>query len=436
MNHIRASIRFYVAVALAAVSIAAAIPAPLQAATPGDTVAIGAPAPHSAPAASPRQLRVFQKLWKIVNDTYVYPDFNGVDWNAKKVEMQNLINSGVSDGEFYYAMRRLIESLNDNHSTFLPPYVAEEIYELFFASGEYIGIGLLTAPSRSRDYLYVLQVVPGSSAERAGIRAHDHILHIGGYSAVDRNGYSQSYLFLGPEGSEVPVVVRTPGSGETRSMSLTRERLPETVIVETRLMDNPAGKKIGYMLVPTFFEQNIDRRVRAATQSLMAQAGGKLDGLVIDMRINSGGSVPLLNKTLGLFTSGVVGKFINRRGRATNVAVAAQNVGNSQAVPLVVLIGPDTESAAEVFAGGLQARGEAKLVGQPSAGNIELVRGHEFEDGSIAFIAEQRFVLPNGSSWEGAGLAPDIVAGGAWDEFTPETDIALQEAVNLLSAPR
>jgi C-terminal peptidase prc len=387
-----------------------------------------------APAPNQRQMRVFQKLWSLVRDGYVYPDYNGVDWNAKKAEMEALINGGLSDGEFYFLMRKLVESLNDHHSAFLPPYAAEEIYELYFASEESSGVGLLTAVSQGRDYLYVLQVVPGSPAERAGIRAHDHILHIGGYPSVDRDGYSQSFLFLGPAGSEVPVEVRAPG-GDARSMSLAREKLPQAAFVEARLLDNPAGRKIGYLLVPTFFAQDADRRAREGLQRLMAQAGGKLDGLVVDLRINSGGALTALRNTVGLFAQGALGQFVNRRGARSAFSAAGRPVGNSLSAPLVVLIGRDTESAAEVFAGALQARGRARLAGQPSAGNIELVRSHALEDGSLAFIAEQRFVLPDGRTWEGAGLAPDVAAGGAWDTFTAESDAALQSAVNLLAGP-
>ncbi len=81
---------------------------------------------------APRQLRVFQKLWKVVNDTYVYPNFNGVDWAGKKTEIEAKIAAGMGDGEFYFTLRKLIESLHDDHSVYLPPYVAEELFDLYF----------------------------------------------------------------------------------------------------------------------------------------------------------------------------------------------------------------------------------------------------------------------------------------------------------------
>ena len=387
---------------------------------------------HVAQAGSPRQLRIFQKLWKIVNDNYVYANYNGVDWKGKKAEIEAQINAGLSDSEFYFLVRKLIESLHDDHSVYLPPYVAEELFDLYFNPAAYEGVGLLTASNRERGYLYVLQVVPGSSADKAGIRPHDHITHIGGYPALDRDGYSQSFLLAGPSGSEVPVNVQSPGGG-SRSISLVRESIPNLELVDARLLPTANGKKIGYLNIPTFFSQTIDKQIKAQVRTLMTQASGKLDGLVIDVRTNSGGSILTLNNTLNTFAKGSLGRFNSRKGVASNISAKGEAIGNSQTVPLVILISPDTASAAEVFAGSLQAKGRARLVGTPSAGNIEGLRTYFFEDGSLLFIAEQAFVLPNGSTWEGQGLQPAISAPGNWDDITVDNDPAINAAIGLLA---
>ncbi len=385
-----------------------------------------------AQAGSPRQLRVFQKLWKIVNDNYVYPNFNGVDWKGKKVEIEAQISAGISDSEFGFIIRKLIESLNDQHSVYLPPYAAEGLFDLYFNPAEYEGVGLLTASNRERGYLYVLQVVPGSSADKAGIRPHDHITHIGGYPALDREGYSQSFLLDGPAGSEVPVNVQTP-DGASRSISLVRERIPNLELVDQRLLPTANGKKIGYINIPTFFSQTIDKQIKAGVRALMTQAGGKLDGLVIDVRTNSGGSIQTLGNTLNVFAKGPLGRFNGRKGVISTLSARSEAIGNSQTVPLVALISPHTASAAEVFAGSLQAKGRARLVGQTSAGNIEGLRTYFFEDGSLLFIAEMAFVLTNGSTWEGRGLQPAVAAPGNWDDITLDNDPAINASIGLLA---
>jgi len=293
-------------------------------------------------------------------------------------------------------------------------------------------VGLLTESNRERGYLYVLQVVPGSSAEKAGIRPHDHITHIGGYTALDRDGYSQSFLLAGPAGSEVPVNVQSPG-GPVRSISLKRESIPNLELVDDHLLPAPNGKKIGYIHIPTFFSQTMDKQVKAGLRNLMGQAGGKLDGLIIDVRMNSGGSIETLRSTLNAFAKGALGRFNSRKGVAGNLSGKGEAIGNSQTVPLIVLISPNTASAAEIFAGALQAKGRARLIGTTSAGNIEGLRSHFFEDGSLLFIAEQAFVLPNGSTWEGQGLQPIITTPGNWDDITVDNDPAINTALNTLA---
>jgi C-terminal processing protease CtpA/Prc len=72
-------------------------------------------------------------------------------------------------------------------------------------------------------------------------------------------------------------------------------------------------------------------------------------------------------------------------------------------------------------------------MGQRSGGNIETLRAHRFEDGSLAWIAEETFKLPNGANWEGKGLEPDTMVNKGWDEFTADNDPVIAAAVKALS---
>ncbi|HQX76746.1 MAG TPA: S41 family peptidase, partial [Thermoflexales bacterium] len=143
-----------------------------------------------------------------------------------------------------------------------------------------------------------------------------------------------------------------------------------------------------------------------------------------------GGAYPILTETLGFFTTGEIGRLVNRSQRPQVIRVKAEPIGKSQTLPLVVLMGPSTESYAEVFSGALQAKGRAALIGSESAGNIETLRLHEFKDGSAAWIAEETFRLPNGTGWEGKGLTPDVRVDKNWDEFTEDDDPGIAAALN------
>jgi carboxyl-terminal processing protease len=101
-------------------------------------------------------------------------------------------------------------------------------------------------------------------------------------------------------------------------------------------------------------------------------------------------------------------------------------------VPLVILVGSDTVSFAEVFSGVLQEAGRAHIVGRTTDGNVETLHGYDFEDGSQAWIAQETFRPPSGTDWEETGIVPEVEIPLDWDEFTAEDDAQLEAALKLL----
>lgn len=379
-----------------------------------------------------RQQRIFRRLWRIVNDRYIYPDFNGYDWQAARNAMNQRIAAGMSDDQFYEAMRQLIIALGDDHSQFLSPDEARSEDADYEGTGSYVGIGIVTAVNRDKGYLYVLSVLPNSPAEQSGIRPHDHVLEIDGQPSVDAQGNSQVHLLRGPPGATVKLRMRTPGMA-VRLLELQRAAVSSVERIEYRVLARDAGGgRIGYLNIPSLFEQSVLARSRQVLRALMQ--AGSLDGLILDLRTNGGGTYGNLRGLLALFTDGEVGYFVARSGMRTPIRVRANNIGNSQRVPLAVLVGPATESFAEVLAGVLQSRGRAVLIGQRTAGNIETLLSHEFEDGSRLWLAEETFRLLDGSGWEGRGLAPDIYVDKNWDEYTADDDPVLAAALEHLGA--
>jgi C-terminal processing protease CtpA/Prc len=104
-----------------------------------------------------------------------------------------------------------------------------------------------------------------------------------------------------------------------------------------------------------------------------------------------------------------------------------------EGVPIAVLVGPETASAAEMFAAGLQALGRARVVGIPSAGNAENLYSHSFEDGSRLLLAQVVYRLPDGALIEGRGVIPDRTLDVEWWRYPPERDPQLLAAVAELN---
>ena len=392
------------------------------------------PFPPSAATAEPdtlaRHRRIFEQLWSTVSTQYVYPDFNGVDWGAIHTTYSARIERSPSDEEFWHAMAEMIDRLGDDHSSFMTPDTAREQDLQLQGNLSYAGVGIYALAQVDKLQAVIFLVFPNGPAEAAGLRAHDAILFINGQPVINPDGTDNLDRLRGLAGTQVDVTVRSPGEAP-REVKLTRANVNGTldVIGRTLIVESNA-KRIGYMLIPTLWDPSIESSAHETLVSLMES--DPLDGLIIDMRTNGGGTSTNLLALLGLFTEGQHGEFISR-DEVRPLTVTAKPVGNSQTVPLVILVGSATESYAEVFSGVLVEAGRARLVGAKTAGNIETVYGYDFEDGSRAWIARETFVPPSGDNWENTGLTLNLEIDSAWDEFTEADDPVIAAAIDLLA---
>ncbi|MBN2043456.1 MAG: PDZ domain-containing protein [Anaerolineales bacterium] len=377
------------------------------------------------------QMEIFEELWTTVNQEYLYPDFNGVDWDEVYQRYKAIVESGLDTETFYITMDEMIWELNDEHSAYLNPQrVAEEEAE-YAGNNDYVGIGIWVQFDPDKDQAVVLLTFPGSPAEAAGVKSHDVILSVEGVGFDDEEGAALD-LMLGQPGTQVTFVIQTPGESP-REMTVTRARITSSIPVPYEALTTPGGRRVGYILIPTFSDSTIDTQVGEALAALTADQ--PLDGIILDNRINGGGWENVAANTLGYFTSGVVGHFSNRAG-SEPFKVPRKNVGGSADLPLVVLVGPDTVSFGEIVSGVLKDQGRAVVIGETTHGNVEVLWGYNFRDGSLAWIAHDRFIPANNpdADWEHHGISVDIEAPGAWDEFTLATDPAVEAALGYFDS--
>jgi C-terminal processing protease CtpA/Prc len=224
----------------------------------------------------------------------------------------------------------------------------------------------------------------------------------------------------------VVLTVQSPGEAP-RKVMLVRERIQSPLLIQSSLLPTSDGSRIGYIFLPTFFDITITDQVEAALEGF-----GKLDGLILDNRLNGGGSSAVVEPLLSFFASGTLGKFASRSA-SQPLTIQAQPIHNSQTVPLVILVGEDTVSFGEIFSGVLKDAGRAQIAGQPTLGNVEILHGYEFDDGSRLWIAEDTFVPANSQEdWEITGIVPDLVVHADWDTFTFENDPVILAALQML----
>jgi carboxyl-terminal processing protease len=371
------------------------------------------------------QLRVHRGLWNAVNQNYVYRDFRGHDWKAIGARYEALVKQGLSDTDFYGAMQSMINELGDKHSYFQSPTQVKEEKEALASRYNFVGVGFLATPIPGTEIAAIMSIFPGSPAAEAGLQSHDVLLKVDGGPIRDKNGVSRT---LGADGSSVTATIQRPGE-VSRDVVLTRRRVTGALLIDYCLI---SGTRIGYIFLPTLLDTTMDEQVRTALQNMTAD--GPLDGLVLDNRMNGGGSGETTQAILGLFVGGVQGHFVTRHKREP-LNIKPVNVNGSQRLPLVVLVGHDTVSYAEIMSGVLRLSKRAQVIGSTSAGNVEQLRRYELEDGSVAWIASATFqpVGQTSGVWEGTGIVPDVYLPTRWDLFTEATDPALAKAVELLS---
>jgi carboxyl-terminal processing protease len=368
------------------------------------------------------QLSILKDIEHIVEDVYVYPDFNGKDWDKIVAKYRGEIEAGMDTQSFYDAMSALITELGDEHSSFLSPVVRAESEAELKGDVNYVGVGIYGEPDFVKHHLVVFSTYPGSPAEHAGIQDHDSILFI------DKQPVEEGYVNLirGPKCSAVMFTVQSPGEAP-RDVLLLRYPIQGDVPIEARLVSTTDGSKIGYIFIPSFFDESLPDQIKNALNDF-----GPLDGLILDVRLNLGGISTVTYPIMEYFIHGKLGEFVSRK-ESQPLEIKANEIQNSQTVPLVVLVSQGTASFGEIFAGIMKDSGRAKIVGETSLGNVEVLHGYDFEDGSMLWLASETFHSAfSKANWEETGIVPDVQAYAPWDTFYFETDPSVAAAVKLL----
>ena len=368
------------------------------------------------------QLRILTDLTHLVETVYVYPNYNGKDWTEIKSRYQAKIEAGLDTQSFYDQMHAMIEELGDDHSFFLSPAEVQESEAELKGDVQYVGVGIYGEPDFDRKRVIVVSTFPGSPAEHGGIQEHDSIL------MIDHQPITKEYSdhLRGPSCSAVVLTVQSPDEAP-RDVMLLRYAVQGDIPIEARLVSTTDDSKIGYIFIPSFFDETLPKQIENALNKF-----GKLDGLILDVRMNGGGSSSVAYPILEYFIHGKLGEFVSRTD-SRPLDIRANEIQNSQTVPLIVMVSKDTVSFGEIFAGILQDSGRAKVVGETSLGNVEVLHGFNFEDGSQVWLAAEIFHSAfSNANWEQTGIVPDVQAFSQWDTFYFETDPSVAAAVKLL----
>lgn len=384
-----------------------------------------------APLAVPEDVRIglFTAVWQAVDQFYLFDDFGGTDWDDVAQAYAPMVLETENAWEFYDLLDRMVGTLGDPLTTFANPLVVEAIAE---QDASYGGIGALldrAAVEREGEALRVVAVFPGSPAEAAGLLPRDRILE------VDSDRCPRTEIIRGPEGSEVRLLVASPGA-EPRELVIERATLTASILPEARRVG--PGEAYAYLRLVSLAGEETLRAIEAAMEAfaMPGEGGAPLAGIVLDVRGTRGGAPGVMLALLSYFLEGEIGAFYGRTGQSVlDLPPAPLKVGFDQ-VPLAVLVDDASVAEAEQLAALLQANGRASVVGQATRGVTYGVRSLDFVGGSRLQLTVLGLRLPDGEALERVGVTPDVLVEQDWAEYREEDDPYLLAAFARLADVR
>lgn len=345
---------------------------------------------------------------------------------------RNRAQQSESDDVFQTFANALANSY-DPHTSYFSPRVSENFQINMSLSLEGIGAVLQTED----EFTKIVSLVPAGPADKSGqLSPADLIVGV----AQGEDGEFEDVvgmrlddvvqLIRGPKDSVVRLEVipagATDGSGR-RIVSLVRNKVQlEEQAAQSRVISvdrNGATYKLGVIEVPTFYIdfaalQKGDANYRSTTRDVAVLIDElkkqKIDGLIIDLRDNGGGSLREANELVGLFISrGPTVQIRDSNGRVD--VLGDYDPETAWTGPLTVMINRLSASASEIFAGAIQDYRRGLVVGNRSFGKGTVQTLQPLEHGQVK-LTTAKFYRISGESTQHQGVAPDISFPALIDE--------------------
>ena len=427
------------------------------------TSAASGQAPAATPAVASVHLQAFDRAWTIVYEQHFDTTFNGVDWVALRDELRPRAVAATTRDEVRSVIRELLARLGQSHFALIPEEALDEEDDPTTGrSSEQIGdVGMDVRLIDNR--VVVTQVEPDAPAARAGIRPGWVVTAVGDRQVADlvervreRDGIGPDTFrvwsavlgrLVGDPASEVDVTL-LDDSDRPVSLTLTRRREP--------------SEPVRFGNLPTFFSRFGGRRLRSSDGDdvsviwfnfwmvpLIRQVDSALfasrdrDGVVIDLRGNRGGVGAMVIGVAGHFFTDrtQLGTFVTRTARLEIRANPRRVTPTGTRVapydgPVAVVVDETSASASEVFAGGMQSVGRARVFGSTTAGAVLPAVAQRLPNDDVLYAAFAEFTTASGMVLEGRGVLPDEEVRPTRDDLLAGRDVVLEAALQWIHRQR
>jgi len=328
--------------------------------------------PGLSPASS--RLSTVDEAWDIISRNYV---------EKSKVDSAKLGRAAVQG---------MVDALDDPYTAYLDP--DEYKLNITHQQGSFGGIGATVGVRDGQ--IIVLAPIPGTPAEKAGIKSGDAILAVNGKSTEGLSIEEVVLLIRGPERTSVTVTIRHQGEVEANDFVIVRAIIDVPSVVQ-EMRDSVAYIRIH------FFSARTDQEL---TPILSGLGKARATGIILDLRSNPGGPVDTVVQVASHFVDrGTVLYIVDNSGRETSYPVKSTGVRTS--LPVVLLTDNYSASGSEVLSGFFQDFGRGVVAGTQTFGKGSADQWYELSDGSAIYLTTSRWLTPNRRLIEGKGITPD-----------------------------
>ncbi len=332
----------------------------------------------SAAASTPDDIALIERTMQEVEHSYVEP-----------VKPDQMVTG---------ALKGMLTRL-DPHSDYMDQREFRDL--MATTSGQFGGVGIEI--SVDDGVPQVLSAIEGTPAAAAGVHPGDRIVRADGQALVGMDIEEVVRRLRGAPGTVVTLAVARTGR-PAFDLKITRAIIKVESVKAALKPD-----KIGYVRISTF-DENTAATLRAALGKLKQQAGGRLDGFVLDLRNDAGGLLDAAVEAAADFLDS--GTVVTTRGRdpdENRIYQAAPNGDLIRGTPMVVLINGASASASEIVAGALQDNRRATTMGTRSFGKGSVQSIIPIEGHGALRLTTALYYTPSGRSIQGQGITPEIV---------------------------
>lgn len=318
----------------------------------------------------------------------------------------------------------LVASLGDPYSV----YYTEEEWQQMMADTEgiYFGIGAYMQLDTVTGLARINGVIANTPAEEAGLRENDLVYQVDGEMTQGLDLSEIVSRIKGEEGTTVHLTIVREGETDYLEFDVERRQI-ESPTVNYEMYDNG----VGYIQITEFDEVTTDQ----FTEALAVIKGSEAKGLILDLRSNPGGSLPVVvDIARAILPKGLIVYTEDKYGKRDEYTCDGRKELD---IPMVVLINGNSASASEILAGAIQDYDKGTLIGTTTFGKGIVQRVLPLTDGTALKLTISSYYTPKGNNIHGIGIEPDIECefdGEAYYErdFDNQLERAKQEISKMI----